>query len=201
MGLFILGKVNLSMPLEDAIRWDNRYKTDERHASHRGPREFLVEHADCLPKSGYALDVAMGLGDNAGFLIERGLDVIGVDISSVAVIQAKRRWPELNAILADLTGFYLPVRYFDVILNFYYLQRELWQEYRRALKPHGILFMEVLTSEMIKIKPEIDPSFLVEPGELWEAFSDWDVLHYHECWTEIDQGRQRAVASLVARLS
>jgi SAM-dependent methyltransferase len=143
----------------------------------------------------------MGLGDNAGFLIERGLDVIGVDISSVAVIRAKRRWPELNAILADLTGFYLPVRYFDVILNFYYLQRELWQEYRRALKPHGILFIEVLTREMIKIKPEIDPSSLVEPGELWEAFSDWDVLHYHECWTEIDQGRQRAVASLVARLS
>lgn len=188
------------MPLEDAIRWDNRYKTDERHASHRGPREFLVEHADYLPKCGYALDVAMGLGDNAGFLVERGLEVIGVDISAVAVFRAKKRWPELNAVLADLTRFYLPAGYFDVILNFYYFQRELWQDYRRALKPHGILFMEVLTCGMLKIKPEMDPSFLVEPGELREAFSDWEVLHYYEGWTEIDQGRQRAVASLVARL-
>ena len=188
------------MPLEDAIRWDNRYMSDERHASHRGPRKFLVDHADYLPKSGLALDVAMGLGDNAGFLIEHGLDVIGVDISSVAVLRAKRRWTELKAVVADLKGFYLPAGYFDVILNFYYLQRGLWQDYRKALKPHGILIMEVLTSEMIKIKPEMDTKFLVENGELREAFLDWEVLHYHEGWTEIDKGHQRAVASLVARL-
>jgi hypothetical protein len=66
------------MPLDDAIRWDTRYQSDERHATRRGPRSFLVEHAAYLPSSGLALDVAMGLGDNAGFLIEQGLGVVGV---------------------------------------------------------------------------------------------------------------------------
>lgn len=188
------------MPLEDAVRWDKRYESDERHAIRRGPRTFLVEHATYLPSCGLALDVATGLGDNAGFLIERGLDVIGVDISSVGIIRAKRRWPELMAVIADLTRFCIPGRYFDVILNFYYLQRELWPVYRRALRPNGILIMEVLTEEMMTIKPDMDPNFLVKPGELGKAFSDWEILHYHEGWIELDNERQRAVASLVARL-
>lgn len=188
------------MPLKDAIRWDKRYTSDERHATRRGPRAFLVEQAAYLPSGGLAMDVATGLGDNAGFLIEHGLDVIGVDISSVGIMRAKQRWPQLMAVVADLTKFYIPELYFDVILNFYYLQRELWPVYRRALRPNGVLIMEVLTEEMIEIKPEMDLNFLAKAGELFEAFSDWDVLHYHEGWTMIDKNRQRAVASLVARI-
>ncbi|MCK5315970.1 MAG: class I SAM-dependent methyltransferase [Anaerolineales bacterium] len=188
------------MPLDDAIRWDTRYQSDERHATRRGPRSFLVEHAAHLPSSGLALDVAMGLGDNAGFLIDQGLGVVGVDISSVAISRAKERWPELMLVVADLTRFHLPTLFFDVILNFYYFQRELWPDYRRALRPGGILIMEVLTREMLEIKPNMDPKFLLEPGELREAFSDWQVLVYREGWVETSNEHRRAVASLVARL-
>ena len=188
------------MPREDAIRWDARYISDKRHATRRGPRSFLVKNAGCLPGSGLALDVAMGLGDNAGFLLERGLDVVGVDISSVAVRRAKGRWPELMAVVADLTHFHLPPLTFDVILNFYYLQRELWPVYRRALRPGGILIMEALTQEMLSLKPATDPKHFLEPGELRQAFVDWQVLDYREGWLETGDEHRRAVASLVAHV-
>jgi hypothetical protein len=67
------------MSLDDARRWNARYQMDMRESFER-PRPFLVEHAHLLPSSGLALDIAMGLGGNAGFYWLR-LRVIGVDIS------------------------------------------------------------------------------------------------------------------------
>lgn len=188
------------MPRMDAERWDARYLHEARFATFVQPRPFLVENAAYLPSTGLALDVAMGLGGNAAFLLERGLRVVGIDISRVALRQAKARLPGLMAVLADLTCFPLPERTFDVILNFYYLQRDLWPQYRRALRPGGVLFFETLTQEMRSIHPEIDPLYLLYPGELRQAFADWEILAYREGWEEDCGGRRRAVASLVARL-
>ena len=133
------------MPIQDAHRWNERYRENKHFSTFNSPRAFLIEHADLLPKQGLALDAAMGLGGNAGFLLERGLKVIGVDISEVAVRQAKARLPELMAVEADLTQFYLPDNTFDVIINFFYLQRDLWPQYVRALRPGGWLVLETLT--------------------------------------------------------
>ena len=63
-------------------------------------------------------DLAMGPGRNAGLLQNRGLQVIGVDISPLAVQRAKQSYPGLMAFVADLTRFQLPTNYFDVVLNF-----------------------------------------------------------------------------------
>lgn len=188
------------MPLDDAFRWNARYQQNERFVSIGGPRAFLVENVKYLPGCGLALDVAMGLGDNAAFLMEHGLRVIGVDVSSVAVHRAKARWPELMVVLADLTQFYLPDKTFDVIMNFYYLQRELWPVYKRALRPGGILIMATLTRETLTTNPTMDPKYLLEAGELREAFADWQVLAYREGWRDTGREHPRAVASLVARL-
>ena len=186
------------MPNEDAERWNARYREDERYRRDAPPRRFLVENADCLPRQGLALDAAMGLGGNAGFLLERGLRVVGVDVSWVAVRRARTRLPGLMAVAADLTRFSLPEERFDVILNFYYLQRDLWAAYRRALRPGGILVIETLSQEMGAMRPDIDPQYLLQPGELQAAFSDWRILAYREGWVESETRHPKAVASLVA---
>jgi tellurite methyltransferase len=186
------------MPVEDAERWNARYRQDERYPGDIPPRRFLVEHADRLPQRGLALDAAMGLGGNADFLLERGLRVVGVDISWVAARQARARLPRLMAVVADLTQFRLPDEHFDVILNFYYLQRDIWAHYRRALRPGGILVIETLMQEMHTIRPDIDPRFLLYPGELQAAFSDWEILAYQEGWVETVTRHPKAVASLIA---
>ena len=103
---------------DDAVKWNERYRVNAEPAFQQ-PREFLIEQAAHLPAKGLALDVAMGLGGNAGFLIERGLRVIGLDVSEVGARRAKNRWPHLMAAVFDLTRFDLPATSFDVVLNFY----------------------------------------------------------------------------------
>ncbi len=187
------------MPQEDAERWDERYRDDQRYATFESPRPLLVEHSGLLPAEGLAIDAAMGLGGNAGFLLERGIRVIGVDISGVAVRRAKARLPGLMAVQADLTRFWFPPNTFDLILNFYYLQRDLWPTYLQGLRPGGLLFFETLTLKMLELLPETDPAYLLAPGELRQAFERLEILHYEEKWTAGRSGHQRAVASLVAR--
>ena len=186
------------MPLADAQRWDNRYQSDIRD-SFEHPRHFLQEHAYLLPTSGLALDVAMGLGGNASFLLQHGLRVIGIDISSVATRKAAARLRGLMPVVADLTDFYIPPNTFDVIINFYYLQRNLFPAYAAALRPGGILVFETLTQEMHAIHPEIEARYLLEPGEVTHAFPTMKTLVYREGWQEPRTKHPRAVASLVAQ--
>lgn len=186
------------MSLADAERWNARYKSDIRDSFEK-PRPLLVEYAHLLPSSGLALDIAMGLGGNAGFLINHGLQVIGIDISEVAIRCAHSRLPTLMTLVADLNHFYFPPATFDVIINFLYLQRDLWPVFTRALRPGGILIFETLTTEMLSIHPEIEPQYLLQPGELAHAFPDLNILLYREGWQEQPGRHPRAVGSLIAQ--
>jgi len=187
------------MPHEDALRWNHRYRHDERYATFATPRPFLVENAGHLPARGLGLDLAMGLGGNAAFLLERGLRVVGVDIAWVAVRQAAARLPDLMVAVIDLKHFYLPADSFDVILNLFYLQRDMWPNLRQALRPGGVLVFETLTRGMLALRPSMDQRYLLESGELRQAFADWEILVYREGWVETRSGGMQAVASLVAR--
>lgn len=186
------------MAREDATRWDQRYR-EGRHSDFVEPRTFLVENSGYLPEAGLALDIAAGMGGSAGFLLSRGLRVVGLDLSAVALRQAKARLPGLQAALVDLDQFGLPPYCADVICNFYYLNRDLWPVYRRALRPGGLLLFETLTIEMLAVTPDIEPVYLLRSQELLKAFSDWQILVYREGWIPSQHGSRKAVASLVAR--
>ena len=185
------------MSMRDAVKWNQRYQTPER-ATRATPRSCLIEQAEVLPHQGLALDIAMGLGCNAAYLSARGLRVIGLDISEVAVRAATARCPSLHAAVVDLSHFTLPPAMFDVIVNFYFLDRRLWPVYRQALKPGGVLIAETLTCAMQTIRPDIDPVQLLQPGELQATFHDWETITYREAWID-HENCHRAVASLVAR--
>ncbi len=164
--------------MSDQSRWNVRYR--ERTGPDARPRQWLLDHADRLPTTGRALDVAMGLGGSAGWLIERGWRVVGADISDIAVRSAKARWPALLAVIADLEHFPLPDAAFDLVLDFYYLDRALWPLIRRALRPGGLFVMETFVRPPQGDPDGINPAHLLEPGELRAAFADWDVLDYRE---------------------
>jgi tellurite methyltransferase len=188
------------MARSDAIRWNHRYQEVATFALSE-PRSLLLEVADWLPQGGLALDLAMGLGQNAAFLFQKGFKVIGVDISLIALKQAKLRFPQITAVCADLECFSLPANIFDVILNFYFLQRSIWDSVRKWLKPNGLLIVETMTVEMKALKPEIEERYLLQPGELKKSFSDFEILLYREGWRDRNGNHPRAVASMVARKS
>lgn len=182
----------------DSIRWDERYRNRKKYAC-EAPRPLLYEAIPFLPKSGRVLDIAMGLGANGAFMLQLGYDVVGVDISFIALQEAKRRHPALLSICADLENFSFPASTFDIILNFYYLQRSLWDNIRSWLKPGGILIIETLMKDMQQLKPEIDERFLLSPQELCHSFSDFIPLLYREGWTSTETSHPRAVASFIGR--
>lgn len=192
------------MPSEDAVRWNSRYLDDVRN-EFDPPRALLVDHLKIIPTSGLALDIAMGLGSNANFLINHGLSVIGVDISMVALRKAKIKLPNLMAVVADLNRFHIPHEKFDVIISFLYLQRDLWLPMTQGLKIGGIMFIECLTEEMLSIHAEIDPAFLLKTGELQQAIFSGEPGRYLECcyykegWQSTVTSKSRAVASLIAQ--
>jgi tellurite methyltransferase len=182
----------------DRTRWDKRYR-GETYDHPLPPRKFLVDNLQWMPNSGIALDIASGTGRNAGCLLQRGLRVIAVDVSPQALLRAHKFNAGIQAVAGDLTNFHLPENEFDIILNFYYLQRDLWPRFAQILKPGGILVLETMTEKMHAIHPEISAAHLLKNGELLKAFSDWEVLVYRDGWFMSDRGGQKAVASMVAR--
>jgi SAM-dependent methyltransferase len=188
---------------DDAERyWDERYAEKEA-VPERGPARFLVEHRHLLPPQGEALEVAMGTGRNALYLASLGYEVTGIDVSGVAVERCRREAASRNlrieAVHADLESYALPRSAYDIVLNLYYLQRDLAPQIGGALRPGGVLVFESFTTGQRQFDwgPQND-EFLLQPGELREVFPELEVLVYREEVVEGDRG-MKAVASLVGR--
>jgi SAM-dependent methyltransferase len=189
------------MPHPDAQRWDARYARECGLWLENDPRQLLVSHSHLLPDSGLALDAASGVAINGFYLARRGLRVIALDISEVALRMAKRLARKeqllLEASVCDLAAPWLPPFFFDVILNFHFFERATLPVFRAALKPGGLLFFE----SFVKIRdlPE-NPVYYLEPGELPSFFRDYEIIHYQE--TRLPPGKshpERGLSQMVAR--
>jgi tellurite methyltransferase len=83
---------------------------------------------------------------------------------------------------------------YDLVLVFFFLQRELFPALAEAVKPGGFLIYKTYTNEQQRFNGgPSHPVFLLQPNELLHAFSSLRVLHYHETV------QQKGVAELVAR--
>jgi 2-polyprenyl-3-methyl-5-hydroxy-6-metoxy-1,4-benzoquinol methylase len=130
--------------------WDARYSTADAIWS-GNPNVQLVEHvAELAP--GTALDVGCGEGADAIWLAERGWQVTGIDVSSVALARAaaqaaragvadRTSWEQ-----ADLASWDPTPRQFDLVsAQFIQLPRDWLQRVHRrlaaAVRPGGTLFI------------------------------------------------------------
>lgn len=187
------------MPADDAERWNARYRQGWHGDPHQ-PREILRLAEKYFQPRGLVLDIAMGLGVNAHWMLKKGFRVVGVDISSTAVLNVKRNHCELMAFICDLAEYTFPSRAFSTILNFYFLDRKLIFDFSRLLEPNGIAVVETLTTGMQQIKPELPAEFLLREGELRDLFTGWIIHYYQEGWQTSDHGGKKAVASIIAQL-
>jgi SAM-dependent methyltransferase/rhodanese-related sulfurtransferase len=134
--------------------------------------------------------------------------VLGVDILPDAIEQARRlrraagcpaRTVRFRC--ADLTddatvGSILRPQRYSVVMCFRYLDRALLPHIGTALAPGGMVVYETFLVKQREVhgKPS-NPAFLLEPGELRQAFGDLEILRYREG----EDATGNFTASLLAR--
>jgi tellurite methyltransferase len=190
------------MELDEKASWNKKY-SEGSHSS-LDPDPFLVSAYDeflfdTTPR--LALDVAGGVGRHSIWLAKRGWRVKMLDISEVGVKQAKEnadRTGTASSTFAEVRDLNvmqdLGREQYDLVVVFFFLQRELFPAVLDAIKPGGILIYKTYTTEQKNFAGgPSHPMFLLEPNELLHAFSALRVLRYHETL------QQKGVAELVAR--
>lgn len=163
--------------LQAQALWNSRYRSDKQSWLRQSPRPLLKRFAHHIPKRGRVLDVACGVGTNGLYLTKRGFRVFHFDVSDVAVRLAKIRFSNammrFRGAVLDLETYRLPNEFFDGIINFCYLERNILKQYSRALKPGGLLVVETFW-----LPDRTDPKkHYLKPAELEETFNDFDLLH------------------------
>lgn len=189
------------MPNPESQRWDAKYQDERNFWLDQEPRQLLTSFAHLLPLTGRALDVACGVGTSALFLAEHGLKTFALDISEYALHLAKQRARSLNleleAAVIDLSNPWLPADYFNVILNFHFLERATFPVFRKALKSGGLIFFDTFSKRQNRNNI---PDYYLDPGELSRWFSDFETIHYSEYDQPSSENRtERSLAQLIAR--
>ena len=170
------------------------------------PDPFLVSaYSEFLAGTspGTALDVAGGVGRHTLWLAERGWRVKLVDVSDVGIEQARKNVATSRSAalvqfeVADLENSRnLGNELYDLVLVFFYLQRELFPALISALKTGGLLLYKTYTVAQRQFPGgPSHPMHLLQPDELLRGFGSLQILHYHE------SGQGKGVAELAARKS
>ena len=107
---------------------------------------YLKMVTEYLKPGAKILDLGCGMGEPiAGYFIERGFDVTGVDGSKKMIDLAQSRFPKSNFIISDMRDFFLDKK-FDLIIawnSFFHLlkddQRNMFKTFALNLNKGGIL--------------------------------------------------------------
>jgi SAM-dependent methyltransferase len=166
------------------------------------PRVFSEYILPLFPHGGSALDLAGGAGRHAIWLAQQDWKVTLIDISETGVEQARQNAGPLAShiqfVVDDLTCFKAAQTEFEarfeVVMAFFYLERKIFSEIVKAVRPGGLLVYKTLTLEQAKLAdgPK-NPAHLLNPGELLQLADGLRILHYQE------EVAEKATAELVAR--
>jgi SAM-dependent methyltransferase len=169
---------------------DRRIYWNERYAE-RGTlwgadaNQFVVKYLADLPPQ-RVLDLASGQGRNAVWLAARGHSVTAVDLSDVAVAQARQvaaeAGVEVDFVVADLRNWEPPAGEFDLVLLSYLqvpteLRRLVHDKAIRAVAPGGAIFLVAHHLDNLEggVGGPPDPDVLFTEEQLAGDFADLDI--------------------------
>ena len=197
--------MSLSTSDHEREHWNWKYR--EAPASWLVPDPFLARAFSeyilpLFPHGGSALDLAGGAGRHAIWLAKQGWEVTLIDISETGVEQARQNAGPLGShihfVVDDLTHFKAWQTSFeagfDVVMAFFYLQREIFSDVVKALRPGGLLIYKTHIRAQARLAggPK-NPEHLLKPGELLQLAGGLSVLHFRE------EVAEKATAELVAK--
>ncbi|MCS6826413.1 MAG: class I SAM-dependent methyltransferase [Caldilinea sp.] len=176
------------MTQQDRTRWNERYQSGDAPIETK-PNRWLAAHVQIIDavatarrrsgETSVALDLACGAGGTVLWFAQRGWRAVGVDVSDAALAVAQEAAKRLGVaervafIHADLDVWRPPANSFDCVTCFYFLDRRLWPWLRAAIRPGGLLVMQTFHRGALKIRPNANPDYLLEKGELAQLVSSW----------------------------
>jgi SAM-dependent methyltransferase len=177
--------------------WDERYEAKGALWGAE-PNQFLAEIAIVL-EPGTALDLGCGQGRNSFWLASRGFTVTGLDLSPVAIEQAKAVAEELDVDVSfesvDLTNWDPAGRVWDlVVLTYLHLSEErrpvVHDAAIRAVAPGGRLI--VIAHHLDNFENGVGgppvPELLFTEQQLADDFSDLEILRNEKVIRTTEQG-------------
>jgi SAM-dependent methyltransferase len=178
------------MSIEDRQRWEEKHR--------RGGALTARESVLALPRASspdaLALDLACGRGRHSLALEHAGYRVVAMDASRQGLLRIREsceetRGARIHAVLADTDAWPFAAQAFDLIVQVDFLDRSLFPQMKASLGHAGLLLIDTFLNQG---RPNAEgpsrPMFLLAPGELRAAFSDFDVLHYGETAGESARG-------------
>jgi SAM-dependent methyltransferase len=148
------------------------------HAALDRPSDWVRRWAP-LVTHGPVLDVACGGGRHARLFLQKGIAVVAVDRDAQAI-------PGAEFVQADLEGGAWPFagRRFAAIVVTNYLHRPLLPVLRESLDPGAVLIYETFMAGNERYGRPSNPAFLLEPGELLEAFAALTPIAFEQGYVE-----------------
>ena len=178
-------------------KWDRRHTTGLP-----GQPLPVIEWIAREQRPGSALDLACGLGRHALLLASHGWTVDALDSSAVAIARlrefAAQRDLNVRAAVQDLESpdFAIPAEKYDLICDCFYLQRSLITRIQIGTRVGGLAAFALPMHDDTPGLEQMNPEFLVQPGELRSWFEGWNILEHKE---QREAQRGRLVATLIAR--
>lgn len=191
--------------------WNERY-ADSDYLYGTEPNSFLVQHSDLL--RGPVLSLSEGEGRNAVFLASRGLEVLCVDISKIALEKAHRlaesRGVEIKTVAADLATFEPEEDHYGSVISISAhlpsaVRNSLYPRIERALRPDGIVLLEAYSENQLSRAtggPK-NADMLMTVDKLRREFPRFEPILLREVEREVSEGKghtgMAAVVQFIAR--
>jgi SAM-dependent methyltransferase len=165
---------------EDRLRWDASHLAEGGSPDleeEPGMPGLFAPYEDVFPREGFALDLACGRGVASVWLARSGLEVCGVDVSTVALDRARHLAARFEVSdrcrfqLADLDLGLPSTPAADLVLCHMFRDRRLYRPIIERLKVGGLVAVAVLS----EVGADSGP-FRACAGELKAAFAALSVV-------------------------
>lgn len=136
-----------------ADMYDNEY----------GISSYIDDFLDLVNKNGKILDVGCGPGKDSHYIVSKGFDVVGIDLSEEMIKIAKKNFPEIDFRVMDMRRMHFENESFDGVFVAFSLIHLPKKEVLSTLnKLHGVLKKEGIVYVAVQ-EGESKEIFLTEP--------------------------------------
>ena len=163
-------------------KWNLRYAEKMADAPRPEPHPLALEWGSRFI-GGRVLDAACGLGRGIATAGERFREVFAVDLSDVAVREARALWQSdsrIRWIVADVTQLPWPRGFFGLVCAFGFTDLPFFSRLGDLLAPGGMVLYQGFSARQLEVKPGLAPEWTATPEALHGLFAGWEILACRE---------------------